>query len=67
MAEGGHVVARKSEGVVQAAERKLDVVFSLSLKLSKWMKPALAVFAVRRDRKIQLTSKIPKRVVLRLV
>src|SRR6266404_2614033 len=35
--------------------------------LSKGMKPALAVFAVRRDRKIQLTSKIPKRVVLGLV
>jgi hypothetical protein len=53
--------------MIQAAKRKLDVVFSFSFKLSKWMKPALPVFAVRRDWKIQLTGKIPKRVVLGLV
>jgi hypothetical protein len=53
--------------MIQAAKRKLDVVFSFSLKLSKWMKPALAVFAVRRNRKIQLTRNNPKRLLLALL
>ena len=37
MAEGGHVVARETEGMVQTAKRQLHIVVSLSLEMAKRM------------------------------
>jgi hypothetical protein len=45
--------------MVQAAERKLCIASTLAFKLSKRMKTALPVFAMNRDRKIQIRGKTP--------
>src|SRR5438132_6589045 len=67
MTERSHIVARKSQGMVQAAQRELYIFPSLAFELSKWMKAALSIFAVDRNGKIQLASEIPQCIILRLV
>jgi hypothetical protein len=67
MAKGGHVVARKSQGMIQAAKRQLKILPPFSFKMSEGMKTALAVFAVTGDRKVELAGQFPERVVLWLV
>src|SRR4029434_10699371 len=67
MAEGGHVVSRKSQGMIQAAKGELKILPPFLFQMSKGMKTALAVFAVTGDRKVKLAGRLPERVVLGLV
>src|SRR5207237_9281060 len=67
MAEGGHVVAGKTEGMVQSAQRQLDIFASLSFEFPERVKATLAIFSVDGDREIEFTGEIPQRVVFRLV
>src|SRR5262249_57952722 len=64
MTEGGHVIAGKSQGMIEATESKLYIFSPLAFKVSKRMKTPLSILAVGRDGKIQLASEIPKRIVL---
>ena len=67
MAEGGHVVAGKTEGMVQSSQRQLDIFASLSFQFPERVKATLAILSVDGDREIEFTSEIPQRVVFRLV
>src|SRR5438046_10557211 len=67
MAKGGHVVAGKTEGMVQSSQRQLDIFASLSFQFPERVKATLAILSVDGDREIELTSQIPQRVVFRLV
>src|SRR5581483_4230947 len=44
--------------VIQAAQRQLGIAAALAFELAERMKAALAIFAVGRDRKIQLAGEI---------
>src|SRR5512145_2722038 len=67
MTESRHVVARESQGVVQAAQRQLYVVAPFALEFPKRLKTALAILAVRGDGKVEIASETPKGVVFGLM
>src|SRR5207244_13478380 len=63
MTEGGHVVAGKTEGMVQSSQRQLDIFASLSFEFPERVKPTLTIFTVDGDRKIEVAGEIPLRIV----
>src|ERR1041385_5659348 len=67
MPQRGHVVARKTERVIQPAQRELRITAALAFELAERMKAAVRIFARSGDRKIQLGGDLPKRVIFCLV
>ena len=65
--EGRHVVARETQGMVQAAQRQLHVTVAAALQLPERLETAQAILAVRGYREIQLAGKIPEGIVFGLV
>ena len=56
--ERRHIVAGKTQGVIQPAQRQLHIFSPLAFELAKRLKAALAILAMSGDRKIELGSQV---------
>src|SRR4249920_505732 len=59
MAESGHVIAGKSEGMIQPAQCQLDIFAPFAFDFPEGVKAALAILSMSGNWKIEFTSQVP--------